>query len=1542
MPVSNTGKTNSNDSRYYHGTAFKRVEPMKRAAAARTFPHDASGRSRRNFTSSTKNYHVDVAGDMDNRTVSTKINAEIFSKRGETGKWSKFISNQWNSKIKRGNQAGKGTAQASVTSTSQHTGTVPPQQTEVSLGTTAAASMTAFFHSPSSRSTFTQNDLMPPEMALVMEEDKLYRQPTVEIEPTPYDHVFEQSSPIEQPLQPQPPCDGPRFAPNPYKNKKRKKVTTDADNTHQEPTRIVHGSGKSYMDPIELTDSPQAKKKAKSSATTKVAPPAAPLIVDLSGDDATVTTKPTVRLKTQPNKPTYEMSTSSTVSSYSDWFKDFTAKQPICTTNNALLIAATKSRDETSLKLSENMKTASSKTKALDQADHVSLPSSKARNTTKAIVAMDHKEKNNSSSTEKVVSTSSEKQSTNAKLPVPRTTMKITSTKQDSRKRSTTDFIIGGNASTKRGITVKVDETPSAITKTSEHRLPSLQTLVPPNSATVITSDNAVTAAAATAIFFATEKPFENHGSDSGGIEAFLDAVPDASVGDGLSIDNPPFEAVVAHAFKKSLASKSVPSFKPAKIRKLKPTLGNAPPALVPASMPTKPNSKAISDAPSPAQAAATKKAFESTQKKGHPEAHLTRNRKFDGSFRDTKLIGPSSDTFCQRLDGRREVSRTQHYRTNTTPRQPFGHNRKKPPPPHARCQRPPSPRPPGQPPPNFDLQRDSQNGKRGKFQPSNGQGPRGYPHWGQNKWVPMNGNSSRWEQGHPPRGYEYSCPSGPREQNSFSGHTKNNRPLNQNYVHHNQYHIPVTFGLYSDEQCRQPFLENRRRHVEYHSERNGGQTKPTGRNTQYNQNRGNRYSVSGPSRRGHRESRKIERYSYIPAKYATSSSLSTDLSEGRVNGTPLSTTVPEQPSLEAFNEDPIKASKDTVKNSMDRENKKKIQRNSQDFFFKEETKKSSDSWGKFTAEREKGNLQLESETVIKARNAAASRAICKAMDSFGEIESMSISRLEIPPCTTEPVRKVSRDESSEVSTVRKNTRERRGPVTESTPTADHRFNQHIPHASESIHDHDHTGQLLSHQENDGRPLASLKNGYVPSIDLEPGPNPSPAECMVTDSFEAGIEGSIVSSISRNVRCIRRIATTPDEKEKYQRPDRRSKEAEDGIPKLNSTKPANNNDRIMLADLLHVRQSLPPADRELHTKSNQSTAIAQSQKDDNTRPKHNCNISTNNEKTPKTTASDVLCTSIPVNEAGGMSMYEGDQTIKDDSNCGDSKSMKRATSKKIDDFPPVKMQNVENGTQSGRSRPTMPAPFFHLFGAETVDSNYPGVSSEGLKSRESNKLNPPKATQKPSSTAAKKPIFRPKKSESASNKKNISKNPLPCGAEAPPSAERRFVFATPTQSNVPPPKFPNRSNPMNEASTKSHIPHQKNPQYKEVFMGMSEEDALREQERLLNAAAARMRTTHARQARVHVTLGDLTSSTSALNRRFAARIEDIHKRYPDHWKYNDLYSRLGLPQTANDMMIKSQYRRLALVYHPDRNLFSGDTKQKFQAVTEAYHVLMGR
>jgi hypothetical protein len=48
---------------------------------------------------------------------------------------------------------------------------------------------------------------------------------------------------------------------------------------------------------------------------------------------------------------------------------------------------------------------------------------------------------------------------------------------------------------------------------------------------------------------------------------------------------------------------------------------------------------------------------------------------------------------------------------------------------------------------------------------------------------------------------------------------------------------------------------------------------------------------------------------------------------------------------------------------------------------------------------------------------------------------------------------------------------------------------------------------------------------------------------------------------------------------------------------------------------------------------------------------------------------------------------------------------------------------------------------------------------------------------------------------------------------------------------------------------------------------------------------------------------------------------------------------LGLPPQASINDIKTAYRKLALVYHPDRNPESLDAPQKFRAITEAYQIL---
>lgn len=119
------------------------------------------------------------------------------------------------------------------------------------------------------------------------------------------------------------------------------------------------------------------------------------------------------------------------------------------------------------------------------------------------------------------------------------------------------------------------------------------------------------------------------------------------------------------------------------------------------------------------------------------------------------------------------------------------------------------------------------------------------------------------------------------------------------------------------------------------------------------------------------------------------------------------------------------------------------------------------------------------------------------------------------------------------------------------------------------------------------------------------------------------------------------------------------------------------------------------------------------------------------------------------------------------------------------------------------------------------------------------------------------------------------------------------------------------------------------------FLGMNIEDARKQQDRLLQKAAARVRN----QPSVQITSELHRSRNTSCSFTFSTLMRNVHIQHPDHWMYRNLYSRLGLPRHANKLMVKSQYRRLARVYHPDHNIGKPDTRHKFQAVNEAYNYL---
>ena len=53
----------------------------------------------------------------------------------------------------------------------------------------------------------------------------------------------------------------------------------------------------------------------------------------------------------------------------------------------------------------------------------------------------------------------------------------------------------------------------------------------------------------------------------------------------------------------------------------------------------------------------------------------------------------------------------------------------------------------------------------------------------------------------------------------------------------------------------------------------------------------------------------------------------------------------------------------------------------------------------------------------------------------------------------------------------------------------------------------------------------------------------------------------------------------------------------------------------------------------------------------------------------------------------------------------------------------------------------------------------------------------------------------------------------------------------------------------------------------------------------------------------------------------------------------DLYSILGVSRTANNEEIRSAYRRLVLIYHPDKNKTDPNSASKFIEIREAYKIL---
>jgi molecular chaperone DnaJ len=53
----------------------------------------------------------------------------------------------------------------------------------------------------------------------------------------------------------------------------------------------------------------------------------------------------------------------------------------------------------------------------------------------------------------------------------------------------------------------------------------------------------------------------------------------------------------------------------------------------------------------------------------------------------------------------------------------------------------------------------------------------------------------------------------------------------------------------------------------------------------------------------------------------------------------------------------------------------------------------------------------------------------------------------------------------------------------------------------------------------------------------------------------------------------------------------------------------------------------------------------------------------------------------------------------------------------------------------------------------------------------------------------------------------------------------------------------------------------------------------------------------------------------------------------------DFYEVLQVSRDASDSELKTSYRKLAMLYHPDRNPNNPEAEEQFKACSEAYQVL---
>ncbi len=126
--------------------------------------------------------------------------------------------------------------------------------------------------------------------------------------------------------------------------------------------------------------------------------------------------------------------------------------------------------------------------------------------------------------------------------------------------------------------------------------------------------------------------------------------------------------------------------------------------------------------------------------------------------------------------------------------------------------------------------------------------------------------------------------------------------------------------------------------------------------------------------------------------------------------------------------------------------------------------------------------------------------------------------------------------------------------------------------------------------------------------------------------------------------------------------------------------------------------------------------------------------------------------------------------------------------------------------------------------------------------------------------------------------------------------------------------------------------YKKNRNTRRIPYNYTEQSALEEQERLFKQSAARVKA----QGGVEKLLYN-SHDFSDDGQIYTHAVNDLSSLPKNHFKWKNPYSRLGVPRRSKLEIVKKNYRKLCLLYHPDKvRNNSKESQHRFQAIKEAY------